>query len=152
SKSVALEEIRQQCSRFLSPLTMDEKIQLFFMTNLNERDLLKDTSYVVAPGIPLNWHTLLRFLHKERIIRSARADFDRRLNAAPKSYGVRLTHTIDKEYTDGTGTSGPAYASGSEIEHALSAVVGEVLERYMLSVYKLDDMPYEPYSTMQKRR
>ncbi len=94
--------------------------------------------------IPDKWQTLFAYLFQQGITQYPSANFDTMMNDEPKLYGLRLLASVNGTITDGsTELQNGAYCRGVsywDIEEACSKVVGELLERYPLTIYKNKDL------------
>ena len=152
SKNAALEELARPCGRFRSPFTREERVRLFISEKMEGMDMLSSATEVVAPGIPFNWQSMLRYLHTEGVIAVPRFQFTPCRNDLPKSYQVGLGTRWDEHKTDGLNMKSGGFAHTRSPEIALSKSVGETLERHFLTIYKREKFLKASFEEMQKRK
>lgn len=136
TKEQALSELSHPCGQFRSPLTLEERLGLFTSRSLGNTDMLANATFVLASGMPLNWQVLLRYLHMNGVITEPKCEFTRRRNDLPMLHGLGLRAPWSPELTDGVEPHISAFASSPSFEGSLSRVIGEILERYFLTIYK----------------
>ncbi len=152
SKSAALEELQRPCSQFRSPLSREERIRLFISGKMEGMDMLSSVTEVTAPGTPLNWQSILRYLHEKGVITKPRFQFTACSNDLPKSYQLGLGTQWDERKTDGTNMKGGGFAHSRSVEIAMSKAIGEALERHFLTLYKRKAFLRSSREGMQKAR
>ena len=138
-ESEVLDETLRPCSRFKSPLSWEERMDVRFAQLGSKMSSRKD-AVLFTDGTPLNWNLLVRYLHAQRVTDSARFSFPSIRNDAPKNFSVRLSPRSDATDTDGRTLGRHGFGSTSSPEESMSRAVGELLERYSLSVYRRDSL------------
>lgn len=151
-KDAALKELLRPCGKFCSPFTTEERVRLFITTNLQGADMLSSVTEVVAPGTPLNWQALLRYLHQKGLITEAQFRFSAISNDLPKSYHIGLRGLWDEGESDGIRVSKSGFSHSRSVEVAFSKTVGETLERSFLSLYKQADLLSCSYSDLVRAK
>ena len=143
SEREVLEEAQRPCSRFKSSLSweerMDIKIAQFGIKLSSRKDAVLPTD-----GVPLNWSLLVRYLHAQGVTDSPQFSFPSIRNDAPKNFSVRLFPRRDASDTDGRTLGRHGFGSASSPEESMSRAVGELLERYSLSVYRRESLYSAP--------
>ena len=138
-ESEVLDETLKPCSRFKSPLSWEERMDVRFAQLGAKMHSRKDV-VLFTDGTPLNWSALVRYLHAQGITDSTRFSFPSIRNDAPKNFSVRLSPRSDAADTDGRVVGRHGFGSTSSSEESMSRAVGELLERYSLSVYRRDSL------------
>src|SRR3989344_8479732 len=138
-ESEVLDETLKPCSRFKSPLSWEERMDVRFAQLGAKMHSRKDV-VLFTDGTPLNWSALVRYLHAQGITDSTRFSFPSIRNDAPKNFSVRLSPRSDATDTDGRTLGRHGFGSTSSPEESMSRAVGELLERYSLSVYRRDSL------------
>ena len=138
-ESEVLDETLRPCSRFKSPLSWEERMDVR-IAQLGSKMSSRKNAVLVTDGIPLNWSALVRYLHARGITDSTRFSFPSIRNDAPKNFSVRLSPRSDTTDTDGRVVGRHGFGSTSSSEESMSRAVGELLERYSLSVYRRDSL------------
>ena len=151
SKKDALLELMRPCDRFRSPLSTMERLRLMLSKEFAQQDMLANVTDVLAPGVPLNWQSILRYLHRRGVIDEPHFTFTRRSNDLPKTYGVELRAHTETATTDGRVMDMYAYASSFDVEVAMGKVIGEILERYFLTLYKRGSFKRASFETVKSR-
>ncbi len=106
----------------------------------------------LTSGAPANWQDLVDYLREERITDSPRFEFSSQRADLPKSISVRLASRSDFSDTDGNEVTRFGFGSTTSPEETLSRAVGELLERYCLSVYRRKDLSALSYRDAVARR
>ncbi len=151
TKEQALSEVSRPCGRFLSPLTLEERIGLFTSSSFGNLDMLSNATYVLASGMPLNWLVILRYLHQKGVITEPRCTFIRRRTDLPMLHGLGLNSPWNPAQTDGVETTIAAFASSPTFEGSISRVVGEILERHILTRYSHSSFTRASYRELTQR-
>ncbi len=152
SKESAVEEISKPCGRFRSPLTLEESVRLFTTKQFGNTDMLASATYVIAPGTPLNWQVILRYLHREHVIHEPRFTHRPFRNDLPKAFGFELAAVWDRKLTDGLEVNATGYASSMSVDRSMAKVIGEILERYVLTLYKCSTLIRASQREIQRAR
>ncbi len=134
-----LEEVQRPCSRFKSPLSWEEGMDLNIARLGTKMSSLTD-ALLCTDDVPPNWSALARYLHTQGITDSTRFSFPSIRNDVPKTFSVRLSPRSDASDTDGRAVGRHGFGSTSSVEESMSRAVGELLERYYLSVYRRADL------------
>ena len=142
STSEALLAAKQPAGRFSSPLTPLDRLTLDFRQRIAEISetergdsvLFDDPTYPVGP----QWQAVLNYLRKQGVIASPRVLIEGVFHDEPKLFSLRLFAQYGRNDTDGYTTMTPGYSRGisDNFEEALSKVIGELLERYPLTIYR----------------
>ncbi len=140
TRAQALFEVSKPCGQYRSPLSREEKIRLFTSGQLGKLDFLENVTHILAPGGPLNWQILLRYLHEKEVITTPSFANDFLNNDLPKFYALYLRTQYDAKKTDGREVNGNGNGHSSSSELAMAKAVGETLERYFLTLYKREDL------------
>ena len=99
-ESEVLDEVLRPCSRFKSPLSWEERMDVR-IAQLGAKISSRKDAVLFTDGVPLNWSALVRYLNAQRITDSTRFSFPSIRNDAPKNFSVRLSPRSDTRDTDG---------------------------------------------------
>ncbi len=139
-----IREIREPAGRYRSPVSFKDQALLQIEEELLPSAPVARGSLVVQNQkcpIPFRWKKIFNYLYKQGIIQYALPNFDRPYNDEPKVYGVHLSATKPAGKTDGHCPIGiDSRGASLSLEEALSKVVGELLERYSLLLYRNTDL------------
>src|SRR3989344_2034336 len=149
-ESEVLDETLRPCSRFKSPLSWEERMDVR-IAQLGSKMSSRKDAVLFTDGTPLNWSMLIKYLHAQGITDSTRFSFPPIRNDAPKNFSVRLSPRSDTADTDGRAVGRHGFGSTSSSEESMSRAVGELLERYSLSVYRRTDLYTASYREAQRR-
>ena len=138
-ESEVLDEALRPCSRFKSPLSWEERMDVR-LAQLGAKMSSRTDAVLFTDGVPPNWSALVRYLHTQGVTDSTRFSFPSIRNDAPKNFSVRLSPRSDTSDTDGRVVGRHGFGSTSSSEESMSRAVGELLERYSLSVYRRDSL------------
>lgn len=139
-----LHELRALASRYRSPLSFKDQALLQIEEELLPLAPVAGHSFVVQNqqhSLPVRWKKIFEYLYQQGIIKFPFPFFEQLYNDEPKVYGVRLCEITPVGKTDG-GCMVGTYGRGASLslEEALSKVVGELLERYPLLLYRNADL------------
>ena len=134
-ESEVLDEILRPCSRFKPPLSWEERMDAR-IAQLGSKMSSRKDAVLFTDGTPLNWSLLVRYLHAQGVTDSTRFSFPSIRNDVPKTFSVKLSPRGDTADTDGRAVDRHGFGSTSSPEESMSRAVGELLERYSLSVYR----------------
>ena len=149
-ESEVLDEALRPCSRFKSPLSWDERMDIR-IAQLGAKMSSRKDAVLFTDGVPLNWSALVRYLNAQGVTDSTRFSFPSIRNDAPKNFSVRLSPRSDTTDTDGRVVGRHGFGSTSSPEESMSRAVGELLERYSLSVYRRADLYTASYREARGR-
>jgi ribosomal protein S12 methylthiotransferase accessory factor len=136
----------EPASRYRSPLSFKEKLFLRLESEIVSRSFVAKRGVVAIPEsfpFPLRWKKIFDYLRSAGVTRVAYPTFDRMFTDEPKPYGLRLWASDLSGKTDGwTSLLDGGYSRGVsfDFEEAISKVVGELLERYPLALYREKDL------------
>lgn len=91
-------------------------------------------------GMPLNWQLILNYLYREGIIENPDFSVPRFRADKPPKAAIALRAHYNRERTDARDRPFFGYGSSMDFDVAISKAIGELLERYFGTVYKVDDM------------
>ncbi|KKW19732.1 MAG: hypothetical protein UY63_C0007G0016 [Parcubacteria group bacterium GW2011_GWA2_51_10] len=158
SSADAYRLVQEPAARYHSPLTVREKLRLRIEGVLFRLFSTKDASFVATNGffsVPMRWKKIFLYLYRAGITRSTIPFFEKIANDEPKMFAVRLeTKRMPEDLTDGNtlpaaGDYGHGYATDPDV--AISKMVGELLERYSLTIYKKKDFRVCDIADMRAR-
>jgi ribosomal protein S12 methylthiotransferase accessory factor len=140
-------------SRFKSPLSAFEKIQLWLAKRFSSLPLFTGVQFISPYPSPSHWQILLNYLHREGILESPEFNFRPRANNLPQSYSITLSPLYDMEKTSGRDVRDQAmgYGGAFTIESAYGKAIGETIERCLLTLYKDQDLFYGTYSAFRRQ-
>ena len=138
-ESEVLDEVLRPCSRFKPPLSWQERMDVH-IAQLGAKMGSRKDALLFTDGVPSNWSRLVEYLHTQGVTDSTRFLFPSIRNDAPKTFSVRLSPRSDMADTDGRVVNRHGFGSTSSSEESMSRAVGELLERYSLSVYRRDGL------------
>jgi ribosomal protein S12 methylthiotransferase accessory factor len=143
-------ELAAPASRFKKPLSLRERLFLAWNTYAAPRLLTRNAPVLVAAGTPLNWRPLFNYLDREGVLKEpeVRALFFR--NDKPKKLVLSLSSGGSKE-SDSRIRKIHGFGSG-DVETAISKSVGELLERFVGTVYDVTSFPRYNIEEARKRR
>ena len=144
-----LEEFTKACSRFRSPFSRTDLLELAAAKRTANSRVFKNLSVVSHHTIPSNWQALLNYLYQEKILAFPEFKVISRSNDLPAVCMTRLASAVDVAKTDGH-VRRPAYGFGSSLtlEEAYSKAVGELLERHRLTIYKRGNFLHASYAEL----
>src|SRR4051812_38940950 len=114
-------------------------------------DMLQSASHIAGPGLPLNWHALLRYLLSKKILKTDHLEFNPCRNDLPKAYYGMLSGQFEPRLTDSVNVAIMAQSHSSSPEAAVSKVIGELLERYFLTLYKRSSLICSSYVDLSRK-
>ncbi|MDP3645483.1 MAG: YcaO-like family protein, partial [bacterium] len=94
---------------------------------------------------------LLHYLFQKKILSSPRLAFYPCRNDLPKLYFADLRAIWDTSRTDGNKVRLSGLAHSMDLERAISKSIGEMLERYFLSLYKNDSLLRSSYQDLLEK-
>ncbi len=155
SFSEYVKETSKQAGRFKSPHSQTDRL----LTNMRQKiaelagfDNLysfQNSGYLV----PSQWQEIFNYLHDEGIITSPQVHFESFFHDEPKLYSLRLFSTPLSDLTDGkVPTAGYSRGVSDDFEEALSKVIGELLERYPLTIYRKKDFIRSSYRVLKEKK
>ncbi|MDO8514308.1 MAG: YcaO-like family protein [bacterium] len=147
-----IEEALKPCSRFRSSLSWDELVDFKMAGLLDRLDFLGRDALVPTEGVPLNWRILLNYLHSHGVTDSKHFSFIPSRTDMPKTFSVRLSPRSDASDTDGRSVGRHGFGSTSSPEESLSRAIGEILERYFLTIYRRADLYCASYVGIIQRK
>ncbi|MBI5469963.1 YcaO-like family protein [Candidatus Kaiserbacteria bacterium] len=151
TRAEALAELRRPCGRFKSIIPTEETLRSFIAEKAADIDNLGNP-FFVSDGTPLNWQRLLAFLHENNVIDAPRFSARHYRNDYPHFFDFfELTPMKSRSLSDGREVFYNGFGGSLDPEEAMSKAVGEVLERYFLSTYKLDTLRAASYAELSKR-
>lgn len=126
--------------RYELPLSLYEKLRLLIQQKLHSVVDSSGESIFSDPGypVPIEWQVIIYYLFEQGLIREPKVQFESLFNDEPKIHMLRLWATSSENLTDGGGLSAGGYSRGvsQDFEEAISKVIGELLERYPLTLYR----------------
>lgn len=154
--STLLKELISRPGGYNNPLHLREKFTLVLQQRVQQLYGTKDSVVLddLSQPTPLRWGQVVRSLHEWGVIRQPVIDFEMPFNDEPKTYMVRLRAKLPIGLTDGgTDLEGGGYSRGMgrDLERAISKAVGELLERYPLTIYRDADLLRASIDNLEKR-
>lgn len=142
------------CGRFRSPLTWRERFDLSLARLAAASGAFESVAVLPQHVVPPNWQVLLNYLHGEGIVAEPAFTFWPQANDAPRFDQAGLQGHFDPARTDGKDTTASlrGLATAASSEEMYSKVVGELLERYFLTLYRRRDLRYTSYAELAARR
>ena len=156
--SEVIREIKINPSRFQSPLSWKKRILIFFERKLSFSSKVFGELHVFhdfKSPFTLRWKKVFDYLYRSGVTQYPYPSFDKMYNDEPKIFGLRLWATSTEGKTDGEPkNSDGGYSRGVsfDFEEALSKVVGELLERYPLTLYRNKDLISASISELRRKR
>ncbi len=140
TQSQIFEEILRPTARFRKPFTSKERLRLLFSRMALKASPFNDISISLSSSVPLNWQVVLNYLFREGIIEAPVADFRSLRNDKPKVLGLSIRAKHDANVTDAINVSLSGSSIGPDFETSLSKAIGELLERYMGTIFKFEKL------------
>lgn len=140
-----LMDAEKDASRYKKPQGLYEKLTLLLqkeIIGLTGAEGMPSYQNLRSPT-PRHWRPVIDYLYQKGLIFYPDVQYDSPFNDEPKLYKLALRASSAKELTDGTEhPSDGFYCNGvsHDLEEALSKVIGELLERYSLSLYRDQDL------------
>lgn len=142
-----IQDMLQTPGKYRTPLTLTEKFTLrltqYIAKIIQEYGgnlfTFTDHSYPVLP----RWQVIINYLFQKKIIAEPRITFEPIFNDEPRLYSLRLFASSTHDHTDGyPHLAGGGYSRGvsDDLDEAVSKVIGELLERYPLTLYRDHDL------------
>ncbi len=135
----AIEELGLPASRYRFPQTSFEKLAFSLQKKMVDLSGVGETFIFQDSFVPLQWRTIIQYLYDTGIIVSPEVQVDSLFNDEPKLYMLRLRASSVEGITDGgIELMGGGYSRGvsQDLDEAFSKVIGELLERYPLTIYR----------------
>lgn len=131
----------KQAGRYKSPLSFSEKLKANLQQKLQAFLEADDELLFHEPGypVPLEWQVIIQYLFEQGILQEPRIQFENLFNDEPKIHMLRLWANSIENLTDGgNDPSRGGYSRGvsQNLQEAISKVIGELLERYPLTIYR----------------
>jgi ribosomal protein S12 methylthiotransferase accessory factor len=124
------------CGRFKSPLSWRDTLELTFLQKISSSRIFKRIVAFPNYDILPNWQILLNYLTQQGVIPAPSFTTVRQRNDFPPTQRIKLSTHITPRLTDGHGVDIYAHGSGANAEEAYSKAVGELLERYTMTLYR----------------
>ncbi len=142
----------RHCGGFKSPLSLVNRAELFLARAFAKLPIAQSMSIVTEHTTPPNWQVLLNYLFTEKVIKSPRFESVRQPNSLPPLVTFNLQAVFDQEKTDGRVLVKPIIGSGtsSTTEESYAKAVGEVLERWVLTIYRRQDIRLETFKSLRR--
>lgn len=91
--------------------------------------------------IPPAWQWIINYLHEEGLIERPAVALERFFHDTPPVFSARLRAAFREDRSDGRKPiRGYSHGVSFDFEEALSKAVGELLERYFLTLYKRENL------------
>ena len=146
-----LGELAAPCARFKSPLSRSERARVAMSGKYEEADIANGNSFSFTSGIPANWQLLVRYLYQEKMAGQPSFEFVPMAADAPKVLRARLAPADHGDETDGRPVLRKGFGSGRSMEESMSKAVGELLERYCLTIYRTRGLLEASFEEMRQR-
>lgn len=136
------EELSEPASRYQLPFSHYEKLELALRQRISDASDIAEASVFRAPSdfVPRRWRAVIQYLYEIGVLSRPEVQIEPLFNDEPKIYMLRLWASSVEGLTDGVVDlkSGGGYSRGvsRDIDEAFSKVVGELLERYPLTIYR----------------
>lgn len=150
-KSDVLDEMLRPCSRFNSAASWDAKIDARISKMLESLDSFSEGSLLFTRGIPLHWQILVDFLNAHGITQSKTFVYRHIENDLPRRIAVDLRGADLSGKTDGRMVNPYGFGRSATLEESMSKAVGELLERYFLSIYRTSWFESDSYTNLVRR-
>jgi len=134
------------------PLSLEERMRTYIVERLGGLDALHHGATFIGDGVPLNWQSLVRYLHQQDIVSAPQFLFGKMRNDRPKVYNAQLSLKQDARKTDGRILGDSGFGAAFSAEEALSKTVGETLERFFLSTYKREHLRRASWNDIRNSR
>ncbi len=131
-------------SAFRSPLSVFQSLRLRWEKYVSVSSAMSASPVILTNDyVPLVWRKILNYLYDTGVIRYRTVFYEQIPNDEPKIYATRLeVKELPQELSDGNRhpVSGD-YGHGYSVDphEAISKMIGEMLERYALTIYKKKD-------------
>ena len=104
--------------------------------------------------VPAEWREIFNYLYEEGITAFPYVQFESFFHDEPKIYSLRLPSAPVSGLTDGHKPKVSSYSRGvsDDFEEALSKVVGELLERYPLTIYRRKDFIRGSHRALKEKK
>ncbi|MFA5998189.1 MAG: YcaO-like family protein [Candidatus Paceibacterota bacterium] len=140
------------CGRFKSVLSLGKALSIKLAKSIEHSAFLGGASPTSSQEIPANWQALLEYLHKKEIIEAPRfytytSPSDGRKENLLLLLARDITHKTDGRKVDPHG-----FGTASSLEEAMSKAVGEVLERYFLTLYRRETFSTSSCASLLKEK
>ena len=132
-------EITAPASRYRSLLSGREKLSLSFKQKITALSEIGDSFHFEnsLDSIPLHWQIIVNYLYEAGIAASPKIIFESLFNDEPKVHILRFPLASIENLTDGNShLNHSGLGSSCEINEAISKAIGELLERYTLTIYR----------------
>lgn len=144
-RTLFLEDILSPPGRYRSPLSLRARVEMELERRMRSATASADLSWYRDPlyPVPPRWQSLVDYLHEAGVIAHPRVQFEQLFHDEPKIYSLRLWAASPEGKTDGgIELVGGGYSRGvsHDLEEAISKVIGELLERYPLTLYRNKDL------------
>lgn len=136
------EELFGPASRYKLPFSRYEKLELALRRKISDTSDIGDAFILRGSSdfVSCKWKAVVQYLYEVGALSSPGVQIERLFNDEPKIYMLRLWASSIEGLTDGRSDlkSGGGYSRGvsRDIDEAFSKVVGELLERYPLTMYR----------------
>ena len=151
SKSEVIDEVLKPCSRFNSAAPWDDKMDALISKTLASLDPYSSESLLFSQGTPLNWQLLVDFLHEHGITRSKAFVYRHIETDLPRRISVDLLGADLTGKTDGRIVNPFGFGRSATVEESMSKAVGELLERYFLSIYRDKSFVSDSYTNLKNK-
>ncbi|MBP6994270.1 YcaO-like family protein [Candidatus Woesebacteria bacterium] len=154
STNDVVHEIQAPASRYKNPLGWKKQMRVLFGKWLCLPNRIFGKTYACydfPSPFPLRWKKVFDYIYKAGITQYPYPSFDKMYHDEPKVFGIRLWAKNGE--TDGSRIKG-GYSRGVsfDMEEALSKVVGELLERYPLTIYRNKDLISASISDLRQKK
>ena len=146
----SIDAFLKPCGRFKSPLSWYETLELKILRNLSNSRIFNHIAAFPNYEIPPNWQILLNYLASKKLIPNPAFTPMSQRNDFPHIHKFKLNSRVTSEVSDGSNIDIVGFGSNVEIEEAYSKAVGEILERHILTVYRLKQLKRASYSTLAR--
>lgn len=144
----SIDAFLKPCGRFKSPLSWREIWELKFLRSVSTSRIFNNIVAFPNYEIPPNWQILLNYLANKKLIPKPAFTPMSQRNDFLHINKVKLNSRVTDEVSDGSNIDIAGFGSNVEIEDAYSKAVGEFLERYILTVYRLKDFKCGSYNNL----
>ncbi len=148
-----LAEYTEPCGRFKVPLSAVDLRELAQAIQVAHAPVFKNMVALPLSNLPPNWQVLLNYLFQQEILTRPLFSNVECPNDFPKTYRLSLRSVFSETKTDGINPR--KFASGFgcsfDAQEAQSKAVGELLERYFMTLYKRKYFKYDSYNELVRQ-
>ncbi len=137
------DEVTAPASRYRSLLSGREKLSLSFKQKITAFSEIGDYFNLrnSLDRIPLRWQIIVNYLYEAGLIASPKIIFEPLFNDEPKTNYLCLPLSSIENLTDGNShLNHSSFGVSRDVNEAISKAVGELLERYTLTIYRTAEL------------